>query len=550
MKSRKKIVSMGIAAAVLTLGAAPARAADLSPEWVERLPVGAALTAGLSGMVTDEAGVSYITGISGPSSNTDITTAAFAPDGTLLWSDVYNGPEDWHDQARGITLAPGGVVWVTGNTPGPTLHANVLLLKYDAVSGTLLDTVQYSSAPGTAEHGASIVADALGDVYVGGGTVGDGGDGLILKFDSGGSFVWQRTWDGPAASPFSGDSVQQVKLDPDGNLLVMLHGVMSTLHPDYVVVKYAPDTGATLWEANWGANGGDSANDMEIDAAGDVYLTGTALDFQDKFGTIKLDGADGSLVWAEFDQAGLDDSGRALALDGSGGVYITGRVDPDGDNSNFNDNIYTVKRSAADGSMSWSHLYGVNCVGCFDVPTDVRVDPDGNVFVAGSTSSPPYSSDVILLVLDAATGLETDRGIVSGGQNESAGSGVLRFDAEYNLYDGGNVSNVNTGQVDMSVTKWASLVGDPIPCGDVFKLQSRCVDTGAVNRLQLRVTFTDTSHSGEQVEVEVDGEAHDLTISGRHAGLSVFDVSPGPHTVELTDPAGCFPAQQVICPAD
>ena len=522
--------------------------AELSPEWVARLNVGAALTAGLQGMVTDAAGVSYVTGVSGSSSNTDITTAAFAPDGTMLWSQVFNGPEDWHDQARGITLGPGGVLWVTGNTPGPSFHSNVLLLKYDAVSGTLLDTIQYSSAPFTAEYGASVAADAVGDVYVGGGTVGDGGDALIMKFDVNGQFLWKRTWDGPAASPFSGDSVQEILVDADGDLLVMIHGVMSSLHADYVVIKYAAANGSTLWEANWGESGEDSPNDMEVDAKGDVYVTGTALDFQDKYSTIKLRGLDGKLIWQVYDAAGIDDSGTALELVGTDDVYVTGRVDPDGDNSNFNDNIYTVKRDARTGAFEWSHLYGANCVGCFDVPTDVRVDPNGHVFVAGSTSSPPYGGDVILLVLDEVTGAETDRGIVSGGASEHAGSGVLHFDAAFNLYDGGNVGDFNTGQVDMSVTKWASLTGAGIPCGDIRNLRTRCVDPGSGNKLQLRLTLTDTSHDGEQVTVAVDGEEHLLTIFGRRAGLSVSGASSGPHTVELTEPAGCFPEQVAVCP--
>jgi outer membrane protein assembly factor BamB len=146
-----------------------------------------------------------------------------------------------------------------------------------------------------------------------------------------------------------------------------------------------------------------------------------------------------------------------LALDGEGGVLVTGAVDHDGDESNFNDNIYTVKRDATTGDLLWTHEYGETCLGCYDVPSDVVVDPEGHVFVAGSTSSPPYGADVILMVLDVATGLETDRGIVSGGPEESAGSGGLAFDAAFNLYDGGGFYNFNTGEIDMSVTKWPSM---------------------------------------------------------------------------------------------
>lgn len=442
-------------AALPLLAAAPrSQQADLTPEWISQLPVGSALSAGMQDMVVDASGVSYVTGITGPSYNTDIITAAFAADGSLLWSQVFNGPQDWHDQARGITLGPEGVVYVTGNTPGPGLYANVLLLEYDAATGALLDMVQYSSGPFTAEYGGSIATDQAGNVYIGGGTVGDGSDAMVLSFDASGAFRWKRTWDGPAFAPYSQDQARQIRCDPSGFPIVLIHGVMSSLHPDYVVVKMSPLDGSTVWETSWGLSGDDSPRDMEIDAAGDVYVTGTAFDFINRFGTIKLRGSDGGLLWQAYDGAGADDSGFALALDGVGGVYVTGAVDPDGDLSNFNDDFYTVKRDAGTGVQMWTHLYGANCVGCFDAPADVVVDPAGNVFVAGTTSSPPYSADTITFVLSSETGIETRRGVVSSG----AGAAFLRFDAAHDLYVGGNAGNVDTGEVDMTLFRYASLV--------------------------------------------------------------------------------------------
>ncbi|MBL1215983.1 MAG: hypothetical protein D8M59_00640 [Planctomycetes bacterium] len=434
--------------------------AEIAPEWVARLPVGSSLSAGIQDMVTDAAGVSYVTGVNGPSYNTDAYTAAIGPDGTKLWEHAYNGTLDWHDQARGICLGPGGIVYVVGNAPGTGKYANVLLLKYDAASGALLNTVQYSSGLFMSEHGAAVATDAAGNVYITGGTVGDGPDVLMLKFDDQGNFQWKHTWDGPAWSPYSQDHGLDVLVGPDGNPVAMIHGVMNSLHPDYVVIKYEAANGSVLWEANWGVNGGDFPADMEIDAIGDVYVTGTGLNFNDMFSTIKLRGTDGQLLWQAYDSNGIDDYGRAVALDGAGGVYITGSVDPDGDRSNFNDNIYTVKRRADDGSLVWSHTYGDNCKGCYDAPSDVRVDPAGNVFVGGGTSSAPYSGDMITLVLDASTGNEIDRGLVYGGSSESAGSGIMCFDASWNLYNGADIGNYDTGEVDISVVKFTSLVGD------------------------------------------------------------------------------------------
>jgi hypothetical protein len=516
--------------------------AQLAPQWISRVPVGSALGAGIAGIHVDPDGVSYITGISGASPNTDITTVSFAPDGSTRWTQTWNSAGNGADQASGITMGPNGVLYVVGNTPGPDNFANVLILAYDAATGALLNTIQYRSGPGRFEFGSSIVTDAAGNLYVAGGTVGDGLDVMTLKFNSGGVLQWRRIYDGPAFAPFSNDTPVKILLDPSGNVLVAITGYQSSNHADYVVNKYAPANGALLWSKNWGVSGDDFPADMEIDAAGDIYVTGIGIDFINKYSTIKLRGSDGQLLWQFYDALGLDHSAHGLFLDGVGGVFITGSSDPDGDHSNFNDDFFTVKRDAATGAQLWTHVYGANCVGCYDVPSDVRVDSAGNVFVAGITSSPPFSNDVILLVLDTATGLEINRGLVFNTGAEVPSTGALRFDAAFNLYDGGKIYNANTGAVDMSVTKWASLVagGGGIPCGDLLSFQVRCKHTVSGDRLQAKLTLTDTSHSGEQVTITVDGNPNTVTINGNKATLQINNEPLGQHTVALTDPAGCF----------
>ncbi len=448
--SGRRIHGLLFAAALVFLtGLTPVRA-ETAPEWVASLPVGSSLSAGIGGFVVDAAGVSYATGTSGPSFNNDVTTVAWAPDGTLLWSDTWNGGGDWHDAAHDVDLAGDGTLWVTGSTPDPNKYADVMLLQYDAATGALLTEIDYTRGPFLSESGRHVAADGSA-VFVAGSTVGDGGDALILKFDGGPVPVWTQVWDGPAFAPFSQDSSQDLELDPAGNPVVLIHGVMSSQHPDYVVVKYHRDTGAVLWESTWGVSGGDFPTDLEIDSVGDVYVTGTGIDFTDKYSTVKFRGSDGVLLWQEYDAAGLDDAAIALALDGQGGVIVTGHVDPDGDRSNFNDDFYTVRRDAATGAFDWSHRYGDPCVGCFDAPSDVAVDPAGRVYVAGSTSSAPYSGTVIQFVLDLATGVESDRGI-----SDQGGTGFLRFDGDFDLFDGGRTSHPNTGEVEISAAKWTS----------------------------------------------------------------------------------------------
>jgi hypothetical protein len=523
--------------------------AQFAPEWISRVPVGNSLSSGTAGIYVDPDGVSYITGTSGASGNTDITTVSFAPDGSTRWTQTWGSPNSGADIASGITKGSNGILYVVGSTPGANFFANLLILAYDAATGSLLNKIRYSSGPGISEFGSSVVADEAGNIYVTGGTVGDGPDVMTLKFNSGGVLQWRKVWDGAAFAPFSLDSPVKILRDPNGDVLVLITGYAASNHADYVVIKYAPANGAVLWEKSQGVTGDDFPADMEIDSAGDVYVTGTGIDFIDKYSTIKLRGSDGQLLWQFYDAVGLDHSARGLFLDDAGGVFVTGTSDPDGNLSNFNDQFFTVKRNADTGALLWTNVYGQTCIQCFDQPSDVRVDPEGHVFVVGKTSSPPFVNEVILLVLDTATGLETNRGLVFNVGSEIPFPGALRFDAAFNIYNGGGINNADTGATDMSMTKWASLIGGGggIPCGDLVSFQVRCKAGGGGQKLQAKVTLTDTSHSGEQVIITVDGVPTPVTINGNKAQLSINNPAPGEHTVELTDPAGCFPPMVPSC---
>ena len=448
-----------LAATALLAFAAVARPADLTPQWLRTIPTGPSWYSGLTAITVDPFGTTYLAGNTGTSNNADVLVAAVAADGTVMWSRTWDGPAGWHDQARAIFLGPGNVVYVAGNTPGPGSYANVIVLAYDGATGALLRTIQYSSGPGTAEHAASVVADEGGRVFIVGGTVGDGSDALVVAFDSDDNVLWTRTWDGPAWGPYSQDNAFQVRLDPAGNPVALIHGVMGSNHPDYVVVKYAAADGATVWQGSWGVNGGDYPSDMAMDAQGNVYVTGTGIDWIDKFSTVKFNGADGTVAWQAYDSVANDHSASAIALDAAGDVYVTGSADPEGNHSNFNDDFYTVKRSGTDGALLWTRRYGASCVGCYDVPSDLIVDATGHVFVVGSTSSPPYSSDAILFALSAATGEETDRGVVGSEPGWSAGWQAVRLDGSGNVYPAGRITNPSTGQIDIAVARYATLGG-------------------------------------------------------------------------------------------
>jgi hypothetical protein len=112
----------------------------------------------------------------------------------------------------------------------------------------------------------------------------------------------------------------------------------------------------------------------------------------------------------------------------------------------------------------------------------------------------------------------------------------------------GRVIISGQSQQDSFFDKEPSGGGGGIPCGDLVSFEARCQSNGTANRIQARLTLTDSSHSGEQVTITVDGNPNSVTINGNRAQLQINNPPSGPHTVALTNPAGCFAPVNTNCP--
>jgi hypothetical protein len=141
------------------------------------------------------------------------------------------------------------------------------------------------------------------------------------------------------------------------------------------------------WQKRYSSSGAnsDKAEDMVMDASGNIYVTGVArgssgtLDYV----TIKYNSA-GAQQWiAEYNGIGNGlDEAHAIALDASGNnVYVTGWSL--GDTTTGFDYV-TVKYNSA-GVKQWSARYNNSSVNGTDEAFDVGVDNAGNVYVTGTS---------------------------------------------------------------------------------------------------------------------------------------------------------------------
>ncbi|SNR34148.1 SBBP repeat-containing protein [Hymenobacter mucosus] len=171
-------------------------------------------------------------------------------------------------------------------------------------------------------------------------------DGFLVKFTSTGAVAWARQLGSAAGF----DAANGVALDADGNVYVTgafsgqlaLGGIsLTTPRQATYLAKYDPQGVAQWAQQSVGPNIGDSAtgHDVEVDAAGNIYITGTVGWGSVSFGGSSISPAPGSayahfvvkynrsgtVQWARVDGSTMANQSYPsyLALGPAGEVYMS-----------------------------------------------------------------------------------------------------------------------------------------------------------------------------------------------------------------------------------
>jgi hypothetical protein len=341
-----------------------------------------------------------------------VGTAAATP--VHQWSYRFGSTNP--DTPTGLAVAPDGDVIVTGifgltvdfgGGPLALPFLGLFVARYDAYGAH-----QWSKAFDAVSN--AVTADGLGNVIItgydagptdfGGGTLPQIGssDVFIVKFDPDGEHVWSRRHGGSVSSTFG----YAIAADASGNIVVAGHftgaislgggELTSAGRKDIFVVMYDAN-GVHQWSKKFGGSLDDSAWGIDIDAAGNVVMTGEFRSSINFGGTTLVSAGISDIFLVRFSSTGAhqwserfggsgQDYGRAVAVDAAGNVCSTGQfwgtLDFGGGplTSAGSSDIYLAKHDT-NGAHAWSKRFGSSSP--WEIGNAVATDGAGNVALTG-----------------------------------------------------------------------------------------------------------------------------------------------------------------------
>ncbi|MDF7812056.1 SBBP repeat-containing protein [Hymenobacter sp. YC55] len=444
-------------------------------------------------VAVDAAGNVYVTGYSLGSDNLyDFITTKYSANGQQLWEARYNEPGSHYDKATSVVVDAAGNVYVTGAS-----HTDYVTIKYSTI-GQQLWTARYNGPGNGNDEPTDLVLDAAGNVYVTGASVGagSGSDYATLKYDGvSGKQLWVTRYNGAGRSE---DQASSLALDAAGNVYVT---GSSYGYSDYVTLKYSA-TGQQLWEARYNgiSNGGGSATDMAVDAASNVYVTGYSFGSSTGYDyvTVKYS-VTGQQQWASRYNGtnGRNDWATNLAVDAAGNVFVTGRSYS---GASLSSSDYATLKYSANGQQLWEARYNGSGNGA-DVATDLAVDAAGNAYVTGySDSSNSDSYDYATLKYAATSGQQLWHIRYNGDSNGVDQANSIVVDAAGNVYVTG--SSVSSGtNSDYITVKYAQTGSSPLAAAPAQKSLEELAVYPNPTATQATVSFRALASGAAQVQV-------------------------------------------------
>jgi hypothetical protein len=244
--------------------------------WIRRYDGGSNSSDNAVDLTVDSSGNVFVTGYSwGGLTNLDYLTVSYDSSGNLLWSRRYDGPANGEDRAAAIAKDVSGNVCVTGYSTDAGTLRDYLTIKYGS-DGDTAWIKRYDGPANDRDQASDLAVDYAGNVYVTGFSWASGTnlDFATIKYQPNGDTGWVRRYNGPING---GEDAEAIALDALGNVYVTGGSDGSGTSQDYLTIRYYPN-GDTAWVRRYDgeANDYDQARDIAVLGCDEVYVTGTS----------------------------------------------------------------------------------------------------------------------------------------------------------------------------------------------------------------------------------------------------------------------------------
>jgi len=450
--------------------------------------------------------------------------------GTLQWANIYDGPSNDRDELNSIVVDQFGNIIVTGFSYAGKFNGTLdyATVKYTP-SGTVQWVQRYNGPVPSFDVVRDICKDYNGNIIVtgesdGGNTV---GDILTIKFAPNGDTLWTRRIDGSA---YSIDQPTAVCVDRNNNIYVS--GVSWSGYQiasmSMVLLKYSP-TGSLQWISfPFGYTSGytSSLASVGTDNNGNVYATGTyrygsGLQFSSIY-TFKFNPSTGDTLFSRYYQSTTPkgNEARKLIVDSSNYIYVLGT-------SGANGWDYVVIKYNSNGDTLWTATY--NGTGnSYDVPSDITVDMNGNIYVTGlSRSGSTAGTEDIATVKYNANGVQQWVNRYNGSGNGLDVGNSIYYSSGY-VYVAGTTYRSGTNS-DYIVIKYNAITGDTI-WTKIYNGVDNSTDfaTSVIVNNSSNVFAAGTVHSGNKYQLGILG----LNNSGNQQWTLQYNTNRPPTQVD------------------
>lgn len=323
------------------------------------------------------------------SNKLDVYLLKCTTDGDTVWTKKFGGKEDDNGWCIKETSDQGYII--TGFTKSFNANENdILLLKTDAdgnqqwlkTIGGSGDDIAWSISIAN-DNGYIIAAQTN--------SIGNGDlDAYLIKTDENGDTLWTKTFGGPMI-----DRVFSVALASDGSIL--LAGITYSYGSgdrDAYLIK-SDSNGNLLWQKTYGGPGYDNAHTVIVNRKDEILLTGYG-DYWGSSGNhdtfLKQINMEGEDIWTQ-NYGGLNND-RAMTVfqTQDDGYVLTGFTQSYGEGEDWD--VYVVKTDRT-GDALWTCNYGSPIP---DFGYDVIQSDKGDYFVTGWSHGYGHPEGDMLLI--------------------------------------------------------------------------------------------------------------------------------------------------------